>query len=107
MQQLLLWCKPLQLSSRWVNLRSFGFRLFSLTSSAIDHSAIVHPNGHGSLLGIPLYCVKLIQLFPWQMGNTCLHYAVVAKDKDRVKLLLSPKYNSGEAVEKESDQLWE
>ena len=50
MQQLLLWCKPLKLSSRWVNLRSFGFRLFSLTSSAIDHSAIVPPNRHGSLL---------------------------------------------------------
>ena len=29
------------------------------------------------------------------MGNTCLHYAVVAKDKDRVKLLLTPKYKSG------------
>lgn len=32
------------------------------------------------------------------MGNTCLHYAVVAKDKDRVKLLLSPKYNSGKKI---------
>ena len=32
------------------------------------------------------------------MGNTCLHYAVVAKDKDRVKLLLTPKYKSGKRV---------
>ena len=33
------------------------------------------------------------------MGNTCLHYAVVAKDKDRVKLLLSPKYKSGKTTD--------
>ena len=36
------------------------------------------------------------------MGNTCLHYAVVAKDKDRVKLLLSAKKKSGK-----DGALWE